>query len=82
MFQNGELIGATECLTLQARCLVNRCRYNRAGLHYSRWLCGRIAIVFRWWARQVTDKITVMWDVTPYTVIPRLTIDPANEFFG
>jgi len=69
MFQNGELIGATECVTLQARCLINRCRHNRARMYCSRWLCGPIVIVFRWWARQVTDKITVVWDVTPCTVV-------------
>jgi len=68
MFQNGELICATECLSLQARCLINRCCYNRVRLYYSRWLCGRIVTAVRWWAKQVTDKITVVWDVTPHIV--------------
>ena len=30
MVKSKELIGSTECLTLQARYRINRCRYNRA----------------------------------------------------
>jgi len=29
MVNSEELIGTTECLTLQARYRINRCRYNR-----------------------------------------------------
>ena len=31
---------------------------------------------------EVLHTVTAYWDVTPCTVIPRLTSDPANEFFS
>jgi hypothetical protein len=34
MVNSVELIGTTEYLTLQARCHINRCRYNRVQLYY------------------------------------------------
>jgi hypothetical protein len=33
MVNSDELIGTTEYLTLQARCRINRCRYNRILLY-------------------------------------------------
>ena len=33
MVNSEELIGTTEYLTLQTRCRINRCRYNRFRLH-------------------------------------------------
>jgi hypothetical protein len=35
MVNSDELIGTTECLTLQTRFRINRCRYNRVRLCYS-----------------------------------------------
>jgi hypothetical protein len=34
MVNSEELIGSTEYLTLQARCRINRCRYNRVRLYF------------------------------------------------
>jgi hypothetical protein len=33
MVNSEELIGTMECLTLQTRCRIKRCRYNRIGLY-------------------------------------------------
>ena len=33
MVGSEELIGTTECLSLQTRCRLNRCRYNRVRLY-------------------------------------------------
>jgi hypothetical protein len=33
MVNSEELTGSTECLTLYARCCINRCRYNRVPLY-------------------------------------------------
>jgi hypothetical protein len=33
MDNSDELIGTTECLTLYARCRIERCRYNRVRLY-------------------------------------------------
>jgi hypothetical protein len=33
MINSEELIGITEYLTLQTRCRINRCRYNRVRLY-------------------------------------------------
>jgi hypothetical protein len=33
MVNSEDLIGTTEYLTLQARCCINRCRYNRVRLY-------------------------------------------------
>jgi hypothetical protein len=33
MVNSDELIGTTECLPVQARCRINRCRYNRVLLY-------------------------------------------------
>jgi hypothetical protein len=33
MVNSEELIGTTEYLTMQARCRINRCRYNRVPLY-------------------------------------------------
>jgi hypothetical protein len=33
MVNGGELLGTTEHLTQQARCRINRCRYNRVRLY-------------------------------------------------
>jgi hypothetical protein len=34
MVNGKELIGATEYVTLQTRCRINRCRYNRGSTEY------------------------------------------------
>jgi hypothetical protein len=42
MVNSDELNGTTEYLTLQARCRINRCRYNRVRLYSASSLLGLI----------------------------------------
>jgi len=73
----------------------NRLRFGKIGKHkwninFAKKNLKEYIVMWEYVKKSLKDKATVLWScswyiyasVIPHTVIPRLTSDPANEFFG